>query len=347
MARTRVGIGVGVDVDRICRREGSVRSQRLNRASALGGGGIWLAALTATMMNVWPQGLIALLLLLAVLVVVPLGLALIDPPQRMHGPPWWQRAAASLQPVAAFLVLISLALPVGILAALLASSWLLFAGLAAAIGLTRLRSHGLARLCMEEVCIDAALAFLPVGAIWLVCSRAGLQPGGFREPIVLLTAVHFHYAGFGAVLLAGRSGRALRSGPSIARRGVRLASFGVIGALPLVALSFARWPVVETAGVLLLSASLLLLSMCVLLVVAPGIHPPLARALLLLSAIAPIVPMLLASIYSWGLLTGDTLLTIPQMARLHGTVNAVGFVLCGLLVWTFEHRATSRPSGAG
>ncbi len=37
---------------------------------------------------------------------------------------------------------------------------------------------------------------LVFAAGWLVASRLGVEPLGFDEPIVLLAAVHFHFAGF-------------------------------------------------------------------------------------------------------------------------------------------------------
>ena len=38
---------------------------------------------------------------------------------------------------------------------------------------------------------------------------------GFGDTIVLLTAVHFHYAGFALLLLAGLAGRRLRAGTPV------------------------------------------------------------------------------------------------------------------------------------
>jgi len=43
---------------------------------------------------------------------------------------------------------------------------------------------------------------LAVGGAWLVASRLGMRPMGIQEPIVLLTAVHFHYAGFATATIA-------------------------------------------------------------------------------------------------------------------------------------------------
>jgi len=45
-----------------------------------------------------------------------------------------------------------------------------------------------------EFCFALGEGYAFVGALWLAASRTGMQLFGFREPIVLLTAIHFHYA---------------------------------------------------------------------------------------------------------------------------------------------------------
>src|SRR6476661_4699930 len=47
-----------------------------------------------------------------------------------------------------------------------------------------------------------ACAFLVVGAFFAVATRAGWVVAGINEPIVELTGVHFHYAGFATLVLA-------------------------------------------------------------------------------------------------------------------------------------------------
>ena len=59
---------------------------------------------------------------------------------------------------------------------------------------------------------DAGLVYLAVGGGWTVLAWGGLRPLGFAAPIVLLTAVHFHYAGFALPLLTGLAGRNLPRG---------------------------------------------------------------------------------------------------------------------------------------
>jgi len=43
--------------------------------------------------------------------------------------------------------------------------------------------------------------------------------------------------------------------------------------------------------------------------------------------------MLFTYAYAVGRFTGHHWVLIPQMVKTHGVVNALGFVLCGLLAW--------------
>jgi hypothetical protein len=68
----------------------------------------------------------------------------------------------------------------------------------------------------------------------------------------------------------------------------------------------------------------------------PQITPRAARVLLGISALSLAVGMTLVGAYTVGEFTQRYWLLVPEMARLHGTANAVGFGLCGLLGWTLE-----------
>src|SRR5262249_54537538 len=152
-------------------------------------------------------------------------------------------------------VVIAFLTPAGTLAALLASGWLLLAGLAALSGLLRLLARRNARA--DELCIDAGLLYLPVGAVWLLFSRAGLSPLGFGDTIVILTAVHFHYAGFAAPILAGLAGRWIAAVRPVLWPLFRLVAVGVIAGIALVAagITLARFTAaIEVAAAVLFAA---------------------------------------------------------------------------------------------
>jgi hypothetical protein len=67
-----------------------------------------------------------------------------------------------------------------------------------------------------------------------------------------------------------------------------------------------------------------------------------SRVLLVISDLSIGTGMTLAIIYAWGLARGYPTLTIPEMIFWHGTLNAFGFGLCGLVGWW---SADSRPGG--
>src|SRR6201988_2624993 len=72
--------------------------------------------------------------------------------------------------------------------------------------------------------------------------------------IILLTVVHFHFAGFSAPIIAGMSGRVLALS-DYPRRMYAFAIFGIIAAMPLVAAGITFTPLVGLHGTPLLSVA--------------------------------------------------------------------------------------------
>jgi hypothetical protein len=290
------------------------------RNTILGGLG-WLIALTAG--PSWER----VLFLLAPLVVVPLGLALIarDDVGRSS---WSWRVALWIQLLAALTLLGGFVLPQGFLAAMLSLPWLGLTLLAALAGTLRVFRRGL--LPLHELAIDTSLLYLAVGGGWAVLSRAGLQPMGFSSLIVLLTAVHFHYAGFVLPLLTGMAGRVLRS------RETDIAAIGVIVGVPLVAvginLTQLGYRDFEPWAAWFLGAAGMLVAL-VHLRLAWGTVFAARRWLFASAGVSLLTAMVLAAVYAWGRWTGLPWLDIPEMLPCHGAVNAFGFALAGLLGW--------------
>jgi hypothetical protein len=61
-----------------------------------------------------------------------------------------------------------------------------------------------------------------------------------------------------------------------------------------------------------------------------------ARILLQIAPACVFAGMVLAGVYAIADFRGSDVLPIPQMARTHGVLNAVGFCMCGLLGWLIE-----------
>jgi hypothetical protein len=260
---------------------------------------------------------------------VPLGLALVPPPENNSS---LYNLAVGLRPIAAILTVISFFLDKGVTAAVLAGGTLLIYLVIALYGVTRLVSRrGLFPLA--ESSVDAGLIYLPVAGAWLVVYRLGVQPFGYGEIIILLTVVHFHFAGFAAPIIAGMNGRVLASRDH-PRQLFAIAAFAIVGAMPLVAAGITLTPVLGLFGTLLLSIGLILLAVLTIGWVRPAISHPKRKILLILGALSSCLAMVLASLYSYSLATHTLILTIPMMAKSHGILNAFGFVAINLFVWS-------------
>ncbi len=279
-------------------------------------------------------GLIETLFLLAPLVHVPLGFRVVRHLIGDYSP--LGHVARSVLPLAAISVGASFWPAPGALAGGLALAWPLVCGLAALDGFWRLARR--AHRSVESALLAAAFFYLCVGGVWLVLSRSGVTPMNLSKQIVLLAAVHFHFTGFALPVFAAATFRTSRiSGPAHARLGRFVFVFigaGIIcGPLFLAAGNLLMVPLLKIAGALLLTfASLGLIA--VLIPVLPTVRSHAARALLGAAAISLVVGMMLVGVYTVGEFMGRSWLLIPEMARFHGNVNALGFALCGLFGWT-------------
>lgn len=288
----------------------------------------WAACLGALRPG-WPGAM----LLLAALAIVPLGLGLVaprEPRSRLAGP--W-RAAMRLRLPAALALAAAFALPAGAMAALLTVPWLAVCLLAAVYGLVRM---ALEPRTAPEVSLDTGLVYLAIGGAWAVVARAGLRPLGFPDVIVLMTAVHFHYAGFALPLLAGL---AARDGGAVAKG----AALGVVAGVPLVAAGITDAQVARgllpphrlelVASGVLAAATVVVGLIQLRRALRPG-RPAAARVLLAVSGVAPLGPMALAVLYALQASLHVSWVGIDAMFRYHGAVNALAFTLPGLLAWT-------------
>jgi hypothetical protein len=178
------------------------------------------------------------------------------------------------------------------------------------------------------------MLYLPVGGAWLTASRFGVSLLGFSEPIVSLTAAHFHYAGFAALVIAGLTGRYLATLPNAPRMAFRVIAVGLMAGMMLVAAGITFSPLLEVLAAIVFAASLAGLAFLQLRCVAPQLnHRRLPQILLTASALMALWAMGAAVVYAVSEYTHSTLITIPQMLRVHGEVNALGFVLLNLLGW--------------
>jgi hypothetical protein len=77
------------------------------------------------------------------------------------------------------------------------------------------------------------------------------------------------------------------------------------------------------------------------LLAAGSLSTPASRALLRVAGVTLLTTMPLAAIYASSVFTGSTVLDIPTMARVHGTLNALGFALPAVVAMNLEARRTA------
>lgn len=259
-----------------------------------------------------PAPLAARILLLAPLVIVPRLLTLLPDRGWVAGMAGWPALLAALP------LLIAFALPPGALAAVFVVPWLALAmaGAAAAV------IHGLAHLPsilqprrMADLGIDVALAFWAVGAIFTVVDRLGADTG-FSTTIVLLTATHFHFAGFGLLGLASLLARG--------RPWLRASVAGLIVGIPLTALGFVLVSdAIGAVGALFVGVSGVGVGIGLLMVAASG---P-ARWASTLAGAALLIGMPMGIAWSMAILFGGAYLDLDTMIRTHGALNATAVLL--------------------
>ena len=268
---------------------------------------MWLAALALL-----PAPIAARILLLAPLVIVPRLLGLLPERSLVDRLAGWPAFLASLP------LLIAFALPPGPLAGVFVVPWLGLAmvGAAAAVldGLARL--PGILRpRAWPDLGVDVALGFLAVGAIFALVDRLGIETT-FSPAIVLLTATHFHFAGFGLLGLASLLSRD--------RPWLRASVAGLIVGIPLTALGF----VLVSNAIGAVGASFVGLSgigVGVRFLTVEGSDS--ARWASRLAGLALLIGMPMGVAWSVAILLGGTFLDLDTMIRTHGVLNASAVLL--------------------
>ncbi|WP_421797534.1 YndJ family transporter [Haliscomenobacter sp.] len=217
----------------------------------------------------------------------------------------------------------------GLVAALFALPWLMVSLWLFDRALKKLL---LSPLALVDKVHFAAYLYFPIGQLAAFSDRLGWAPLGFSPIIILLTAAHFHYAGFLLPwVLANLLGRKV---PSYWQRGV---AWAVLLGIPAVAVGitssqFGVDPWVET-----LAATIMALG---------GLGVAFWHARLALEAGQVLTQrlaslglflclgtgMILALLYGWRNYFPLSFLSIPWMYEVHGTMNTLGVGVFGILV---------------
>ncbi len=282
---------------------------------------VWVGLATVVPPPGLMLGTAELLFLLAPLVVVPLTRAQVPSGEGLAGR--IVDATTVLQPVAALLLLAGCFFPNGHLAGGLALPWLaltIAVAFAGALRLARAKS-------LQHACFAVAQIYLAVGGAWAFASRWGMRPLGFEEPWVILTANHFHYAGYATAMFVGlalprTSGRAAR----VARGSAAI----VLAGPPIVAAGITGVPILEVVSAVTLASGLFAFALVVLVHLVPRARPRAAGVLLATASASLLVTMAFATAYAVTHFLGKAPLTIPTMVHVHGLLNVLGFCVAGL-----------------
>jgi hypothetical protein len=318
-------------------RDTRIRSDVRARVCATAGAVVWAGIAVLARAGVARIGAVELMFLFAPLVIVPLGMEL---GRLVGGGDRLQEIARRLQPLGAGLAVYAVLFSPGRSAGWLAIGWLGVCVLMAGDGvLDCCRAlWGYSGKGERSAFVGATLAIaridLAVGGAWFVASRMGMRPMGIQEPIGMLTAVHFHFAGFATATIAAATLQFAE------RRWLKPVVAMVLGMPFVVAAGFVISPGLKMGAAFLFSASVAGLAIF-MRACGRRAKDATARVLLQVAAGAVFAGMILSGTYAVADFFGSDVLTIPQMARTHGILNAVGFCLLGLLGWVVEKSRTT------
>ena len=193
-----------------------------------------------------------------------------------------------------------------------------------------------------ELTLVSARIFPAIGAAWFVAHRANWTPWGFDPLIVLLTAAHFHHAGFTLPLIAGLNAKA---NPG---KWTRFSCVAILLGVPLVAVGitgthFGVFKFVEPFGVAILVLGALGVAVSQVWRGLERQRSILTRIGFVISGASLFAAMVLALGFGFRYVIPNFALTMPQMWAIHGTLNAFGFGLCGILAWRGAVTHSERP----
>lgn len=313
--------------------------RRVTDASAVLGAVVWLALRGPVMAGAgsFVASVAESAVLLAVLVLVPLVFRL-SLTESVDGTlPAVYVVGVFLQPLAGLLVPFSFLLPEGPMAGVLVLPWLGVVACLTVFGLWRLLPRGTGDT--GEAAIDAGLLYVPIGGVALLLHRLGLGFLQFGALLVLLAAMHFHFAGLTLPVLSGVAARTL---PEEGRIGavVDAALWTIILGPVFILVGITFSPAVEVVSVGFFTVAVAAFSLCVLFRGLPG-RPRPQQLLVGASALSIVVSMGFAlafgvsafgQAYGLGALPGG-FPSLTEMARFHGRLNALGFALLGAVGW--------------
>lgn len=260
--------------------------------------------------------------LLAALVLVPLAFRALRYPEK------------SALPVAlgGYMLFAAMYMPVGTYSGILACGWLLICAWAFKNGVDGLLKN---ERTPAQWAISAGQIFLIVGGLSSVADRFGLQPLGFDAVIVLLTAVHFHFAGFIFPLLTGWVYQ--QKPDQISRFAALMAVISV--PLTFLGITFSKISgnyIPEAVAAAAVAAAGWACGWGLLQISGNARSPWPVRILCIIAGLSLFFSMTLALAYAIRPVYAIDWINIPNMRAWHGTVNALGVGVSGVLAMSYK-----------
>jgi hypothetical protein len=256
--------------------------------------------------------LAARILLLAPLVIVPRLISLLPRRRWIGALDGWPVLLAALP------LLVAFSLPAGPVAASFGVPWLAVALIGTLAAITRRVSEFGSILQPDQLPAlgtDVALGFWGVAAAFSIIDRLGIDTG-FSPAIVLLTATHFHFAGFGLLGLASLL--------AVSRPWLRVSVLGLIIGIPITATGFLLGSdPINALGALVVGSSGVGVAIALL-------RPRTRRHAVWPSkaaGVALLIGMPMGIAWSFAILTGQSFLDLDTMIRTHGVLNALAVLI--------------------
>ena len=269
----------------------------------------------------------------APLVIVPVALSLVVIDHKHI----LQRIAMIFHLPAALCAVASMCVSTSSTAAMLALPWLMQNLIIAVYGIVFFlevwdREKPLAKQ-LPVISIVMGCLYIPIAGVWLVSSNMGIT-FGFRSTIVLLTAAHFHYAGFALSILTGLSGFAIDENRRVVYKIYHSVGWIVVFCPVFVAMGIIFSPLLEMVAACALAAALILFSGTI----AFGFRCEnwLSKVFFVVAFLAMIATMALAATYALSEYYEWHVISIATMAITHGVANAFGFTFLSLCAWLIE-----------
>ena len=194
------------------------------------------------------------------------------------------------------------------------------------------------RVPWERLPVAGGWLLIAVGGLWFISLIVGKSPSGYDLRFTMLTALHFHFAGFALPIMTGRLMHFSRTNKLAITKIITIISPVLLVSIPTVGIGIAFSPFIEFV------ASTVLLTCCTMLALCQihcaGFIKSYSGWLLSASATALIASCVMAFIYAIGEYTDNETLAIPLMIASHGLLNSLGFSLLGLVGWTIYQKKT-------